>query len=448
MKKSACLPRLVWIGILAFGVRGACGEEAGAPFGEIGKTPFSENIEIRLETNNDSYSILSNGDWDDLRSFGSYFGISARRWRLEVTLDGLTNRADTVAQSGRIDQGSVIVSKNVPVFENGRFSASTALGGGVWYVGKLGLKGVQDLAHNGYGDSREIPERYDRAGANLSGVAVALFAATFEMDRLTLSFFSTGEVLTNGFLRSGNYLDAGAGDGFLGIDFWCGYVAERNGAVEGETFKKTVESEQGLSVGAKFRSGVLQVGFSRNVNTGRQAGYAALTTYPEAKQRTGSTGDNGTIQAIDIQLAPLLASVRLRTRLAGRAVILGGVLGAESGPGYYSPYANRHVRFELAYAGPDITFVAFPWCEVYALAAGGVQKEQLLTREAIAATVISERSFVTGFGEAGIRIFPFSGQRSAGEYGLVVAGRAERVQIPQSVMVITLHVSISAATGR
>ena len=101
------------------------------PIGETGKTSINDALHVRVEMKNDSTASLSNGDWDDLRSFGMYYGISWKKWALELTQDGLTNRGTSKADTGRIDEIYGLLSRRILRRSGNGISFGASAGAGV-----------------------------------------------------------------------------------------------------------------------------------------------------------------------------------------------------------------------------------------------------------------------------------------------------------------------------
>lgn len=395
-------------------------ENSFVPFGEIGRIPVSDATHFRLETKNDSYSMLSRTDWDDLRSFGMYYGFSSRKWALEITTDSLTNRTDSADTGSRIDQISFALTREIFRYDKAPVSVDISAGAGAIYLGNLGMLAIQELVHTIYKAMYEVPERYDNPQEPAIFTIDAIMRSVFDTGSVPISFFSTIEAGSTGFFRTGNYLEAEYTNGFLAAKFITGFQWIPDYRKSGNTFYETLHSESGLYAGAVFSAGIVETGFSYNLTTTRQAGYVALTFTDKKKQNPPSNGAES-VDAIEFRLYPLLAGIRLQRSIIRFPVTISPLLGAESGPFMETNMIvpnDQHYRYEQIYFGLDVAYTVFSWLDVYLLGALGIRKDIWTTRTVIASQILDEKNSGIVFAESGVRLFLPTKNPRANEWGL------------------------------
>jgi len=433
------------------------------PSGEVGRIFPSETLTRRLEFSNDSYALLAEKDWDDLRTFGIYSGLSLRGWAAETAIDSLTDRTGAGRKTGRIDQLSFAVSRRLFAFTHERFSAGLSAGTGLRCLGDFGLREIQDAAHFAYGSDRPSPDRYDSPGTGAMLTLNALLVLGWKNPAAPVDLVSSVEAGQNGFFRSFTCLEFRFGNGFLGTTLYGGWRQAFGYRDAGRTVGATLVSENGACIGTVFRAGMLETGFSCNPETLRQAGYAAISLPAAPGQERGETkgsafrgfaegkplaGRDGTVSAVELRLMPLLASLRIRRSLCGVPLEVSPVLGLESGPTQTPAVARRHYRYEQASFGVDIVWPAFGWLDLYIDGGIGIRKENLFTSTETTAVVLSSRNSGSALAEAGIRLFLPATGRGLNRYGIGFAGYLECPDIGHPSILTWMQLSLIGRTGR
>ena len=393
------------------------------PFGEIGRIPASESLSVRVETKNDSYSKLSRTDWDDLRSFGMYYGFSMRRWTIEATTDSLTNRTNNVSTGGRIDQVSLAVTRQVKTFEKDTLTIGISVGAGTFFLGNWGMAEIQTIVHEISNTSYDIPEKYDVIQQPTIITADAILHARIETSFAPISFYSTIEAGHTGFFRTGNYIETEFSNGFLGTRLVGGFQWIPEYRRSGDSFYRTLKSETGIYLGTVFSAGFLESGFSYNINTTRPAGYVALSFSDKIKsEQDGHKADS--IDAIEFRLQPLLAGIRLRRSLQTGTPVVSAFMGAESGPFMETDMlvpSDEHYRYEQIYFGLETAFALYTWMDVYAAGALGYRKDIWTTRTLIATRILDDREAGVLLAEGGVRLYLPTKKTTANEWGMGAA---------------------------
>lgn len=438
----------IFIAFLCFIVCRGETEEGSLPFGQIGRISASDNPVFRIEMKNDSYSMLTNGDWDDLRAFGMYFGAAFGRWSLEFTADGLMNRAGSTESSGRIDMLSGILNRKILQYSGNHFSTSLAVGAGILSLGDYGFYQYQRIVHDIYRDCRGLPTEYDTPERNHILLTDAIFSAGGDTPLFPLSFFSSIEAGQTGFVRTGNWLEAQIMDGFIGMNAYAGILWADNFLTQGTTSRKTMEAENGVYAGASFRAGLVETGFSYNLTTTRQSGYAAIGIRPGKTAEGSGQEDDGEIRSIAFQLAPLFAGIQIRRSIAEYPLTVSPVFGAESGPIFDDGLTYLHYRYQQCFFGMELSNGVLPWLDLFAFGAGGAYRLQIQTNEITASVVLSAKNSCMAMAEAGVRLFPFPEGTALHGYGLAVSGRLEYADVREPEADTTLYVYLMGSTGR
>ena len=421
------------------------------PIGEIGRVPISDKIAFRLEMKNDSIASLSKKDWDDLRTFGLYMGISARKWALEITEDALTNRESDSTDRGRIDELHVSVSRQIFSWRHSLFSASFAAGPGMIYLGNMGLCTIQKEFHKSYGNKRPFPDNYEDPEKNIIGMAEGVFQAHWNNSFVPLAFFSSIEAGHTGFYRTGNFANATILDGFLGVDVCFGVRQAGNYREEGTTFTETLNSENGIQYGADFRVGFVSAGYTFNISTTRQNGYFALE-FGSDRQRV-KPGVSGTehIRAIEYNLYPLISDIRLRSSIVEYPFVISPVLGAGSNkftPKNTTVQETEIYLYEQLYAGVDLSKNIFPWMEGFLMGASGIRLEMHRTRYIESSQVLESKTGDIFFAEGGLRLFLPAKGNSSNQVGVGLAAGIQYTDEISHGLTPYIHMQIIGTTGR
>ncbi len=399
-------------------------ETPGFPFEEIGRIPVSDDMHFRIETNNDSYSMLSQTGWDDLRTFGMYFGFSWRQWALETTLDALTNRSNTKESSGRLDQTSTAVTTQVYTYNQYPFSLSLSAGGGALFLGNAGLYNIQTAAHSIFAPDLKVPSSYENPVQRHIFLADFLLRGSWETPIMPINLYTSIEIGHTSFFRTENYLEADFSNGYLGMKISSGFQWAANYKEVSPSFTATLSSETGPYFGAIFTAGNLESGFSYNLVTSRQTGYVAISWTDENNSEKMNRLKNNTIQSIEYRMVPLLATVRLKQSISVFPYVISPVLGAESGPfmeSYKKMPTNEQNRYEEIYLGIDATKSLVSWCDVYIMAAAGIRKDIITSMDVYATVIYAEKDSAVFFAESGIRLYLPSEVPRPFEWGLGIS---------------------------
>lgn len=407
------------------------------PFGEIGRIAVSQEPSFTFETKNDSVGVLSKKDWDDLRSFGFYNGFSLRNWALELTADGLTNRARDDADRGRIDELRISATRRVFEMEDWPFALSLDAGAGAVLLGRLGMKNIQEIFHHSYRNFRPVPETYDTPEHPLTIVGEGIARVHRESDAVPLDLSTSIEIGHTGFFRTGSYVDATICDGFLGTDIFAGTEWASGYGSEGLTYANTLDSERGILLGANFRIGAVEAGCAYNVLTERNAAHLSVSLGGDGNKTKGekTARKTGGIDAIELGAKPFLGAIRLRKRaLTAGPFTASFTLGGDSEgfrPGRQSNFDTEIYKYEQAFAGMEAAAKVRPWLDVFAIAAGGVRKEQYRTRTVAESVLLDEKTGGMLVAEGGARFYiPDCRKRTAhggapgDSWGVSVAGGA------------------------
>lgn len=390
-------------------------ETTPIPVGEAGKIAFSDTLRFKIEMKNDSIASLSDGDWDDFRTFGMYYGVSWKDWTVEFTSDALTNRGTSEKDRGRIDELYGNVSRKLLDYEEGPLSVRLSAGAGILALGDFWGYEVQKDYHARIGNERPIPDRYDDPDLDRALMTHALAQLALDTSPVPVNFHLLLEGGQWGFLRMSAFAETGELKRPLGLTFFGGLVYARNFSQFGDTFAGTMESENGVTVGSRIDNGLLSATFAYNVSASRQAASFAFKVPVERRDEAAGEGgqtDGGSIAAIDFNLNMFDTSVRAqasvpRLRLPF-ALALRPLLGVGSGT-FRVADAPRdgtiHHRYEEAYLGLDLSRVAFSWMDLYLMASFGVRKEQRRTRTIAASRVLETRMTPLALAEGGARFF-------------------------------------------
>ena len=408
------------------------------PFGEIGRIAVSQEPSCRLETKNDSVGLLSEKDWDDLRSFGFYNGFSMRNWALELTADGLTNRANEDVDRGRIDELHVSVMHRVFGLEDWPFSLSLDAGAGALWLGRFGMKDVQKTFHHSYLNFRPVPETYDSPEHALTLLGEGIARVHRKSDVVPLDLSTSLEIGHTGFFRAGSYADATLRDGFLGTDIFAGTEWATGYDQEGPAYANTLDAERGILLGANFRIGILEAGCTYNILTERNAAHVSVSLGGDpGKKADGKTEQaSGGIDAIELGAKPFLGAIRLRKRaLTAGPFVASFTLGGDSEnfrPQRQSNFDTEIYRYEQAFAGMDAAAKIRTWLDAFVMAAGGVRREQYRTRTVAESILLDEKTGGMLVAEGGARFYipdcrnrGVHGGAPGDAWGVSVAGGAD-----------------------
>ena len=303
------------------------------PIGETGKTAITDALHFRIEMKNDSTASLSESDWDDLRSFGMYYGISWKKWALEITQDGLTNRGTGTADRGRIDELYGLISRRLFRYSGNLVSFGLTAGAGAIALGNNYGYTIQKTYHAMIFNNRPIPDVYDDIEQKNIFVAEARAQAAFHFPVLPVQVSASAEKGFTGFYRIRTFAESGNIGGLFGLSMFIGYVHAGDYDKLGKSFGSTLDSENGIIVGSRFDAGALETGLSYDITTSRQAGYIAVN-FP-ADRLTKKASRQGIISSIDFNVFLFDPSVRIKAdiqalRLPGYFTI-SPVIGMDSG---------------------------------------------------------------------------------------------------------------------
>ena len=271
-------------------------EGVACAFGELARNPATNGLSVYTEFKNDSYSVLpkNNRDWDDLRSFGFFIGVSMRMWRFSLTADSLIRRTENENEGKRTDELYFTIDRNILDFSAGPLSGDLTLGAGLLRLGNLESSLLQKTSHAIYGTFRQMPMDYDSIDTPtaFSGYASGRLASA--PAGIPIEFDGSVEVMNTGFTRAQTIF---ALDLLPGDPHWTVYAGDLFTAGDdsfGTVFASVIDSEAGDYVGTTFRAGNLQTGFAYNIQAGRPAGYAALIyPKPEADHETKTENVHG-----------------------------------------------------------------------------------------------------------------------------------------------------------
>ena len=389
------------------------------PAGETGKIPATETLTSRLEFNNDSYTIYPVDDWDDLRTFGFYSGISAKKWIFELTAESLTDRSRTIADSGRIDEFYGIISRELFQYSKNVFSVELGTGGGILILGDFDSYKLQQGLHRISRCVRPTPDAVTTPAANRICIGNGTARLALDTPIIPVAFAGACEAGHTGLYRVSAFFALEPVSGFIRTRFYGGFVKAGNYDGQGKVFEATLDSENGLYAGTVFAAGRLETGFSYNFTKKRQGGYAALSFGGEKEKRARTQPEH--IRCIDFRLIPLYGSIRLRRSVMESPAILSPVFGAESGPMTISTRTVLDTdlyRYELYYLGLECAFDTASWLELYLMAGAGIRKEEWKTALQTQARLIDSKVSAVGVGEAGLRFFMPRQVPPATEWGL------------------------------
>jgi len=420
-------------------------EGSGCAFGEIDRHPATEAFSVYAEFKNDSYSVLPGDgmDWDDLRSFGFYTGLSLDYWRLGATVDALIYRTDAYADSRRIDELYFTLDRNLVLVSKDRLSVAVTLGTGCISLENMGTRALQQETHTLYGTQRLMPTEYAIPETPLTFIGYASGSARFGFFEIPLGMEGSIECGHTGFYRAQTLVSANPLDAEPGVTLYAGYLLAGNYESYGTAFQATVQSESGPFVGSTFHAGNLLTGYALNLRTWRPAGYCAVR-YPAPKAGRATDGEI----SMELLALPLIAGVRLRRTFRESRFALSPCLGAESGPAGFDRIEGEHFRFSRAYLGLDTAYSVFPVIDVYALAACGFRLDQQRACHYSASRIIDEASSLVVIGEIGIRLFAPSSLVENPEWGISVSACAECYQTIRSGLYPSLRIALVTSTGR
>lgn len=431
----------------------------GMAFGNIGRTPISDDTAIRVEMKNDSYSLLSRQDWDDLRTFGLYFGIANAAWRFELTADSLTDRTELKETGRRVDQLETVLTRKLWAgnLNHSRFAISA--GPGAIWLGDAQFIRTQETIHYIDRVERPFPDSYDRPSQSMTGTINVLAEASCQTGFFPVFAYSSLEAGHTGFVRLSEWIEAVPFEGSPGVRLSAGYQWARSYAKGGQSFSETLKSENGFLAGIVFDTGILETGFGYNLQTERQSGYVALTWGGASGARQKKGGAPSGIQAVDIQAWPLMAAVRMRrsaaVRSGTRPIAFSPVLGFESGPiqlslngNFLTLYENEQYRYEQAYLGIDTTAQLFQWMDMYIMGAGGVRREQLNSSTAAASVSLAESTSGAVLVEIGTRLYAPNADTTKTDWGAGVSITGLYSRALEKGVRVYAKLFITAAAGR
>jgi len=402
-------------------------EPNSIPVGETGKIAINDALHFRIELRNDSTASLSESDWDDLRSFGMYYGISWKKWAIELTQDGLTNRGTSIADRGRIDETYALLSRRLFRYSGNVISFGLTTGAGIIALGKANGYEIQKNYHAMIHNDRPIPVVYDGNGQKNIYVAQAKAQIAFHFPVLPLQCSATVEKGLTGYYRFQTFAETGNIEGLFGLSMFIGF--NRSGDYDrfGRSFAKTLDSENGLNVGVRFDAGILETGVSYDVTTSRQAGYLAVN-FP-ADKSTSRASNKSIINSIDFSVFMFNPSVRIKIEMPYLQLPsyfkLNPVIGIDSGtfqPTSIASAETIHYRYQEAYGGLDLSRSFTSWVDLYALGALGVRQEQKRTRLLEKSQVIDRNSEPLYLAETGLRFYLPTSMRSDIRWGLDTGG--------------------------
>jgi len=397
-------------------------EGVGCAFGELPRNSPSNGLSIYTEFKNDSYSVLPKDkmDWDDLRSYGFFSGISVNQWRFGITADALIHRTENAADEKRIDELYFTADRTLLNFTEGPISGGLTLGAGIIQLGNLHSSWLQETTHAIYGTFRKMPMNYESIGTPLafsgyisSGLKSALFGIPVEI---------TGSIEGShtGFLRAQTLIALGLLPGDPHWTVYAGNIYPAHYDSFGTVFAAVTDSEAGTYIGTTFCAGNLRTGFAYNIQTGRPAGYAALL-YPKTKTSIAVKTET----SMEFLVVPLIAGIRIRQIYRNARIAWSPCLGAESGPSGFDVGGGIHYRHSLVYLGMDMAYSFFDELDLYILSAIGTRIDQQRTCLADASKILKEATSQEILGEGGIRLFMPSSFASKPEWGIAIAGGME-----------------------
>jgi len=432
-------------GALAAETAGIAATTDGITVGEVAKLEPTENTRFRIEMKNDSYSTLPATDFDDLRSFGLWIGVTGNNWVFGLTGDGLTRRPAGSSGDGteaddagsRVDELYATAGYRIVAWEIGPWSASLEAGAGALYVGYAGGSAIQDGAHIFYGTPRELPTAYDVAVSPFTALAYGAIRTGFANPIAPVSLLATGEAGHTGFARLAAFLKLAPLAAFPESGAFVGYRQAFGYDGYGATFAKTVGAENGWHVGANFRAGLLATGYSWCAASGATAGYVAvvidgqsgrwLARGTEADKPHATTPEESATVAegltqggesperrsgeetMEVLALPLIAGMRLGydVPIPGlpRALAVQAIVGAESGPSVLNVDGDIHHRYAAAYAGAEGEWRIVPLAGVFAGAGGGWRTDQRRTSDGSESRILEEKAAPTAYAEAGARLW-------------------------------------------
>jgi len=460
MKKNTLLQARIIRTLFCCALLFPAGAQApGMAFGNIGRTPISDDNAIRFEMKNDSYSLLSHRDWDDLRTFGLYFGIANAGWRFELIADSLTDRTEMKETGRRIDQLETVLTRALWTGDLNHSRFAISAGPGAIWLGDLQFIQAQETIHYLDRVERPFPETYEHPSQSLTGTINVLAEAAFQTGLFPVFAYSSIEAGHTGFVRLSEWIEAVPFEGTPGVRLSAGYQWARKYAKGGQSFSATLKSENGFQAGIVFAMGILETGFGYNLQTERQSGYVALTWGGVSGARLKKGGAPSGIQAIDVQAWPLMAAVRMRRsaaiRSGARPLSFSPVLGFESGPiqfslnGNFLPlYENEQYRYEQAYIGLDATAQIFQWMDMYIMGAGGVRREQLNSSTATTSVSLAESTSGAVLMEIGTRLYAPNADKTKTNWGAGVSMTGLYSRALEKGVRVYAKLFITAAAGR
>jgi hypothetical protein len=402
-------------------------EPDSMPVGETGKIAMRDSLHFRLEIKNDSIASLSESDWDDLRSFGMYYGISWRKWAFELTRDGLTNRGTSAADRGRIDETYGLLSRRLFRHSGDFMSFGLTTGAGILALGHNNGYEIQKTYHAMIFNERPIPVEYDDVEQKNSFIVQAKTQMAFHFPVLPLECSASFEKGFPGFYRIQTFAETGNIEGMFGLSMFAGYVHSGDYDRLGRSFANTLDSENGLSVGVRFDAGILETGISYDITTSRQGGFIAAN-FP-ADKSTVRASENGIISSIDFSVFLFNPSVRIKIDVPFIRMPppfgFNPFIGVGSGtfqPASVTAEQTINFRYQEAYGGIDLSRRFASWLDAYALGAIGIRQEQKRTRLLEKSQILDRDSAPLYLAEAGLRFYLPMSLRSNIRWGLDTGG--------------------------
>jgi len=397
------------------------------PVGETGKTETNDALHFRFYMKNDSTASLSDSDWDDLRSFGMYYGISWKKWAFEFTQDGLTNRGTNSADRGRIDEAYGMLSRKLFQFSGKHITSGFTAGAGMLALGNSYGYEIQKSYHAMILNKRPIPDVYDTIEKNVFCIAYGRTQLTAHFPVLPLQFSASLEKGIPDFYRVQTFAETGNIEGLFGLSMFIGYVYAGDYDGLGTTFINTVNSENGVIIGARFDAGILETGISYDATTSRQAGYLAIS-FP-ADKATAKPSQKGIISSIDFNVYLFNPSVRVKAAIPGIHLPLyfsvNPVIGVDSGtfqPTSVQANETLNYRFQECYGGVDLSRSFTSWLDLYAMGALGIRQEQKRTRLLEKSQILGQITEPLFLAEGGMRLFLPTSPRTDIRWGLDAGG--------------------------
>jgi len=402
-------------------------EPNSMPVGETGKIAINDALHFRVEMRNDSTASLSESDWDDLRSFGMYYGISWKKWAIEIVQDGLTNRGTGAADSGRIDETYGLLSRRLFHYSLNIISFGLETGAGIIALGKGNGYEIQKTYHAMIHNDRPIPAVYDDIGQKNIFVAQAKAQIAFRFPVLPVQCSASIEKGLAGYYRAQAFAETGNVEGLFGLSMFMGFIRSGDYDQFGRSFGKTLDSENGMNVGVRFDAGILETVVSYDTTTSRQAGYVAVN-FP-ADKSTARASDKSIISSIDFNVYLFDPSVRIRIDIPKLRLPLyfnlNPVIGIDSGtfqPTSIPSDKTIHYRYQEAYAGFDLSRSFASWFDIYALGAFGVRQEQKRTRLLETSRILDHNTETLFLAETGLRFYLPTSVGSDIRWGLDTGG--------------------------